>query len=81
MPETAFDPTRRLGYPDPAAGGTPIAPQDVGESEEETALRAGADNEGKTILGWGATAAAIFTSAAVLFLIMLGVIIAIAATR
>jgi hypothetical protein len=80
MPETTIDPTRRLGYPDPAAGGTPVAPQDVGESEEENLLRADTDQEGKTILGWGATAAAIFASAAVLFLIMLAVIIAIVAT-
>lgn len=80
MPETTIDPTRRLGYPDPAVGGTPVAPQDVGESEEENLLRADTDQEGKTILGFGATAVAIFASAAVLFLIMLAVIIAFVTT-
>jgi len=80
MRDTTIDPTRRLGYPDPAAAGTPIAPQDVGETEEENLLRAETDDEGKSILGFGATATAVFTAAAVLFLIMLAVIVAFAAT-
>jgi hypothetical protein len=80
MTDTADDSTRRLNPPDPAAHGMPVPPSAVGQTPADTRERA-ADRPGRTILGWSATAAAVFTSVVILFALMVAVIMVFSGHR